>query len=349
MRPHANKTTMQSPFGFARGRFAHCFVFGRALGLSALMSLGGLFGDIATANADVPSDVAAQAEALFQEARTLMANGQYAEACQKLRASQDLDPGYGTLFNLAECLSKEGKTASAWAAFHEAAGMAEKSDQQDRVEKANRYAAELEPQLFRMNITVTTEVPGLVVTRDGVPVARAIWGAALPVDPGKHKVEATAPGKMPWKAEVETVGAGGTLTVAVPMLLDVGTRDSGVSSKQEPAGSGRRTIAIVTGGLGVASFATGSLLFGLASSKWSNAQENHCRTPTLCDAEGVALAGDAKTFADAATGLLVGGAVLAGVGVVLFATAPRGGKPQSTLLVRPLMGQTNGVVLAGDF
>lgn len=302
-----------------------------------------------SASADVPSDVAAQAEALFQEGRSLMSNGQYDEACKKLRASQDLDPGYGTLFNLAECLSKQGKTASAWAAFREAAGMAEKADQPERVEKANRYAAELEPELFRINITVKGEAPGLVVTRDGAPVGRAIWGTALPVDPGKHVVEATAPNKKPWKAEVETVGPGGTVAVTVPALVDLPAETAQPPKVEPAAGGGMRTIGIVTGALGVVSLGVGATLGGLAKSKWSDAQENHCRTTTLCDAEGVTLAGDAKTFADVATGLFVGGGVLVGAGVLLFVTAPSAEKAKSGVWARPMLGQTNGLLFEGQF
>ena len=46
------------------------------------------------------SDEAA-AEALFLDARARMAKGDYDGACPELEESQRLDPGMGTLFNLA--------------------------------------------------------------------------------------------------------------------------------------------------------------------------------------------------------------------------------------------------------
>lgn len=299
--------------------------------------------------ADVPSDVAAQAEALFQEGRQLMADGKYDEACPKLRASMDLDPGYGTLFNLAECHSKQGKTATAWALYREAAGMAQKMDQADRVEKANRYATELEPTLLRVTIVVTNDTPGLEIKRNGVVVPKAIWGTALPVDPGKHVVEASAPGKKPWKADVETSVAGGTVTVQVPALVDANAATPVVPEEDRRAP--RRTIGLALTGVGVAALVTGGVLGGLASSQWSDAQDNHCRTPKLCDADGVALATDALTFANASTGLFIGGGILAGVGVTLFLTARGSGKAAQTgnVTVLPLVGATNGFVVDGRF
>ena len=75
------------------------------------LALGG-----GAAHAQAPSDKAAAAEALFQDARALSAKKDYAGACPKFKASYELDPGYGVLFNLAECYANLGKTASAWAA-----------------------------------------------------------------------------------------------------------------------------------------------------------------------------------------------------------------------------------------
>jgi hypothetical protein len=45
----------------------------------------------------------AAAQALYDEARRLSQGGNYADACPKFKESYQLDPGGGTLLNLADC------------------------------------------------------------------------------------------------------------------------------------------------------------------------------------------------------------------------------------------------------
>src|SRR4051812_46143375 len=78
----------------------------------------------------------ATAEALFADGRKLMAAGNYAAACPKLAASQRLDPGVGTMLNLADCYERVGQTASAWAEFREAISAARAAGSKEREQLA---------------------------------------------------------------------------------------------------------------------------------------------------------------------------------------------------------------------
>ena len=78
------------------------------------------FASGATAAEPTQADKVA-ARALFDEGRNLSAAGKYNEACVKLEESQRLDPGTGTMFNLADCYEHVGRTATAWSLYLEVA------------------------------------------------------------------------------------------------------------------------------------------------------------------------------------------------------------------------------------
>src|SRR6185436_2876023 len=88
---------------------------GRYRGTGLLLGL--LIGICSARGAHAEASLAdkAAAQSLFDGSRTLMAKGEYAQACAKLAESQRLDPGVGTQFNLADCYEHLGQTASAWA------------------------------------------------------------------------------------------------------------------------------------------------------------------------------------------------------------------------------------------
>ena len=120
-------------------------------GFATMLALG-----IALAPAAFAGDASTQAaaEALFREGRALMQQGKYPEACQKLKESQRLDPGAGTLLNLAACYERGGQTASAWATYREAAASAARSGRKDWEATARERAHQLEPTLSSLTIDV---------------------------------------------------------------------------------------------------------------------------------------------------------------------------------------------------
>lgn len=168
--------------------------------------------------AGTPEDAAA-AEALFNEAIALQQRGQWRAACTRFEASYKLDPATGTLHNLADCHAKEGRLASAWAAYRQVADEAEHAVNARRLKLAREAAQALEPRLPRMVILVTEEarVPGLQVDRDGSVLVPELLGAPLPVDPGEHTIRAEAPGYAGWSAQVQ-LAERETLEVPLPLL-----------------------------------------------------------------------------------------------------------------------------------
>ena len=173
---------------------------------------------VATARADGESNRVA-AEALFAEGRRLLGAGDFSAACQKLEASQRLDPGIGTLLNLGDCYEKKGASASAWASFLEAAAGARRVGDVSREQTARERAARLERALSHLTVTVPSDSASqIVVVRDGHPVDRVIWGTPTPIDPGKHVIEASAPGKKTWSKTVDVGKDGQSVEITVPYL-----------------------------------------------------------------------------------------------------------------------------------
>src|SRR5262245_38672975 len=96
------------------------------------------------AGAQTAADKAA-AEALFDQGRAAMQEGDFGKACGLLERSQHIDPGVGTLLYLAECYEKSGRSASAWATFREAADAADRAKETGRARTGRDRAARLEP------------------------------------------------------------------------------------------------------------------------------------------------------------------------------------------------------------
>jgi len=212
----------------------------------------------------------ASAEALFEEGRRLMAEGKLEEACRKLESSQRLDPGVGTLLNLADCYAKSGRTASAWAAFREAGSSARAQGSAEREAVARERATALEPQLSYLTI-VQWKGQSVAITRNGEPVDPAMLDTPMPVDPGEHVVVAASPGKREWSTKVNVGPNGQRASVTIPILPDEpivlqqpqpSDKPIDASASTSSPGSTQRILAIGAGVVGVAGIVVGTI-FGV--------------------------------------------------------------------------------------
>jgi hypothetical protein len=165
---------------------------------------------------DFPDPAAAQR--LVGEARALIEKRNYREACPKLEDSLRIRPGLDTQFKLADCNEHIGKLTTAWAGFLDVATQANKAKQVEREKLARTRARALEPRLPKVVIALSSSPEGLEVRRDGIVVDAADWGQAIPVDPGSHRITATAPGKVRWVTTVQSIERG-TTRVDVPECL----------------------------------------------------------------------------------------------------------------------------------
>ncbi len=324
-----------------------------------------VLGAPARAQAQTAQDKAT-AEVLFEEGKELMKQRKFGEACPKFFESNKLDTGIGTILWLADCYEKNGQTASAWGEFREAADIASRShDPREKV--ARERSARLEPSLSRLALIVKpgTPVPGLVIKRDGVEVGQTLWGEHVPVDPGSHKIVATAPHKLAWETSIQVRQGVRELEITIPPLEAAPepppTPPPSTETDRPPdeppppvvsghAGGTQRAVGGVLLGVGILGAVAGTLLTVFAEYQLS-ASTSHCKlSVNQCDPQGI---NDREQAQNATTGLIVafsaGGALMIG-GIVLIATAPSSAPSKPSVSLAPWFdGKSGGVGLGGRF
>jgi len=185
--------------------------------------------------------------------------------------------------------------------------------------------------------------PTLEIIRDGVPLGRAAWNTASPVDPGAHVVEVRAKGKKPAHIEL-AVASGRVSELVVPVLEPApAPREAapvvGPPSGPEPRageGTAMRTTGVVVGSIGLAAIGAG-VYFGARALTLSNRAQAECPSGTSCASEALEHNADASSAARISNVAVIGGAVMLGGGVLVYLLAPR-----AKTTVVPYAGATGG-------
>jgi hypothetical protein len=293
-----------------------------------------------------------EAQKSFVEGMQLMGKKRYAEACEKFARSQELDPGMGTQYRLAECYEKLGRLASAYEQFMAVADAAKASGKADREAVARKRAAALEARVAKLTIEIAPAVAalaGVEVRRDGASVDRKLWGTPIPVDPGDHIVTVNAPRKKPWEGKVWAEGTS-KLLVSVAALEDV-------APPPVPKPAPRSLVpAIVLGAVGGVGLIVGATFVGLRAGKVSDAEalrdeivadRGNCvgggTSAFAADCSALSLAtSSGDTFGTVSlVGFIAGGAALAGMATYLLLPAPAA-SPEARLRVSPVIGAGGG-------
>lgn len=164
-----------------------------------------------------------EADRLFARGRELMAAGETAEACAAFERSQALEAAVPTLLNLANCLEKAGRLATARAHFVEASQLTQgATDARGKALHASAaaHAARLEPLVSSLTLLIAEQRAGvaLELLRDGQVVPAEQWNRAVPIDGGTYAIVARAPGAVEWTSSVSIKVQADQLVVEVPAL-----------------------------------------------------------------------------------------------------------------------------------
>lgn len=289
-----------------------------------------------------PADKAA-AEALFQQGQQLMDEQRLDEACEKFRASQQLDSGLGTMLYLADCYEQSGRTASAWAMFKEAASVAASRGETNREQIARVRADALKPRLSYIIIRSAAPLPAdATIERDGGIIPSALLGVAIPADPGNLDVRVNAPGFEPVTVSSQVPEATTQpVEITLPALNPLATAEdaSNVSPSQpaaslstdarqqlpvpKPGLSTEETAGLVLGGVGLVAVGLATVFTVIGSSTHDESlRDCSASDPNSCGPKGTQLREEALDELGLATLFGVIGTAALGTGVALYVAFP---------------------------
>jgi hypothetical protein len=304
----------------------------------------------------------AAAEALYLSGRKLVAEGNWAEGCEKFRASMELNPAASTLINIAKCSEHEGKLTQAVVEYRRASQLNQDTLGEERKRNLEQVLKEsigaLEPRLARVQLVVASRPNGIEIKRDGLTLPIATIGETMPLDPGEHMFVMTAPRFRKQERKV-VLKEGESQTIDLPLVAD--EKSAGVVSPpvdkrtvpDKPCG-GVPVWAFVVGGVGLAALG-GAIYFKLEQADAEKALIEHCGVQLECDPNDSYDPAADNVRKNRSFGLFVGlGAVgAAGIGTAIlgFAQSGRSAKPKKqSVFVLPYVGRGDGgVMMRGAF
>ena len=237
------------------------------------------------------------------------------------------------------------KTATAWAELNEAAVIGKGVGRNDLAAAAQKRAQAMEPTLSRLVVRMPRgeDTSSYDVKRDGEPVDVAQLGTAVAVDPGAHRIDVSAKGKVARSYAVRSSGAGVVEIVldrledepravaVIPPMKPAPIRlvaPEQLPSAEEKRGGTQRVLGIAVIGLGVVGIGTGAYFGGRALSQ--RAEGERACTTTPCPANANDANQRAKTsFATGITSIAAGTGAIA-LGTVIYLMAPSNGNASSS-------------------
>jgi hypothetical protein len=326
---------------------------------SALVLAGGLL-PASVALAQTSGRDPAGAEELFRQGVAAKSRGDWNAACDKFRKSMELDPNVSAQYKVAYCDERAGNLATAWLGYLTALKLNRetKSDKRrSELDKAIKDAiAALEPKVPKLRISISPNDPKfkLELERDKVTLdAASVIGEALPVDPGEHTIVVRAPGFVEQTVTV-TVIEGRTVEAAIqlvqapiaenPPVLPLppttvplpqrppananhtfanGDLASPSTDSQRGAHWGQKQTALVVGGAGLATLGVAAY-FGIRTLSEVGKMSQYKNSDGETYNSGVYGPHDrALQFQLAGLVLAGAGAAMTGLGIGLYATAPK--------------------------
>ena len=282
-----------------------------------------------------PSEVEVRAaRQLFADAEKDEDGGQWADALTKLRRVSLVKLTAGIHYHIALCEEHLGQLAAALDEYTSAEGQALAEGATDVLRLVGKRIADLGPRVPRLTIRLAPDLVDATVTLDGAKLSPAAFGTALPVDPGEHRVEATASNRPAMGRSITMHERDVTVIdldlprpplAAAPMNAPALT-ESASAPPSPPAGEklaatagpSRTGAVLATSGAAVLAGA-GVAAFLAAGSAHTRAVEQCAQitsgAPGACDSQK----NDVRTWDFTAAGAWLGAAVVGTIAIILWA------------------------------
>jgi hypothetical protein len=289
-----------------------------------------------------------EARDLFGKAEKDEKAGDWSAALEKLRRVAQIKVTPGVRFHLALAEEKTGLLVTALADYAMAEKQATDEKNRDVLAALREPIAALQARVPRLVVKAPPDVKGLEVSVDGKILAPGLYAAEMPVDPKSHTVEAKAPGKKPF---TQTVASQERDTKTVDVVLEDESKVVPAPVPPVPTAGGAQTppttppvtpspppgttpkgesktgAVLATVGA-VALIGVGVGAYVIADGKQSDGRAQCLTLPTqsACDD----LRSPVRTWDTVALAAWVGGAALATVAIVLWATPGAGGSARAS-------------------
>lgn len=249
----------------------------RSLFVSGVLCASCLCAGAVVSNATAAELTVEQARGLFQEARALIAAGDYSNALLKLQQVAMYRRTPQVTYYIGFCREKTGKLLLALGEYRIALADAHAAQAEDVVAEATAAIARVEPRISVLTVTKGPGAQTATIAVDGNTLGDPAVGKPMPLDPGSHVVTAQARGYNPFR-RVLTLGEGERAEFEImlqerPRTSEQATSEpaqspNGVSlktdTKADEGSSSKKTLNIlawVSSGVGVAAFASSGYFF----------------------------------------------------------------------------------------
>jgi hypothetical protein len=327
---------------------------------SAAFALGLAMIIPAQAAAQDPTDgELAAAREMFKDGKDLEAKGAWADALAMFKKVAEVKMTPQVRFHIALCDEKLGRLVSAINGFELAAQEASRAGASaaEVAENAPTRAAALRKRVAVVNIVVKGRLSHSRILIDGAPVAAALLGSAIPVDPGRHTVELQTEGKIVFSKNLD-LGEKNQATVDIevndvdpppPPIVPRVSTPANPPPPAVPEADPSKLPAVLVGTVGILSFIGAGVFLGLRESTIAEVGKT-CETGgKQCDPDLESVAREGEQYTTAVTALTIAGGVGLGAAGVLWILSMPPSKDDPAKTKLGLAPTPTGLRLLGTF